>query len=69
MLELLLMLDVRVAQACRGMVPITNGNERDKFNPPGTSTYTTRAYSTRMMGQSKIEGDTGGILSSLPSQL
>lgn len=39
-LQLLLMLEVRVAQACRGMVPITRGRERDRFRPPGTSTYT-----------------------------
>lgn len=39
-LQLLLMLEVRVVQAWRGMVPITNGNESDKFKPPGMSTYT-----------------------------
>lgn len=39
-LQLLLILEVRLAQAFRGMVPITNGNETDKFRPPGTSTYT-----------------------------
>lgn len=38
--QLLLMLEVREAQAWRGMVPITNGNDRDRFNPPGMSTYT-----------------------------
>lgn len=41
-LQLLLMLEVRLLQAWRGMVPITRGNDRDKFNPPGTSTYTCR---------------------------
>lgn len=39
-LQLLLMLEVRLPQAFRGMVPITSGNETDKFRPPGTSTYT-----------------------------
>lgn len=32
-------------------------------------TLTTTAYSTLMMGQSRMDGDTGGILSILPSQL
>lgn len=36
---------------------------------PQTPELTTRAYSTLMMGQSRMEGDTGGIFSSLPSQL
>lgn len=45
-LQLLLMLEVRVAQAWRGMVPITSGNERDRFNPLGMSTYTCRQRGT-----------------------
>lgn len=45
-LQLLLMLEVRVAQAWRGMVPITSGNDRDKFKPPGMSTYTCRQGET-----------------------
>ena len=34
----LLMLEVLLEQAWSGIVPITKGNDRFRFNPPGTST-------------------------------
>ncbi|KAG7277797.1 hypothetical protein CRUP_026098, partial [Coryphaenoides rupestris] len=37
--------------------------------PPPSPSTGSGAYSTLMMGQSMIDGDTGGILSDLPSQL
>uniref|UniRef100_A0A0E9VCP2 Uncharacterized protein n=1 Tax=Anguilla anguilla TaxID=7936 RepID=A0A0E9VCP2_ANGAN len=48
------------------MVPMTSGRLRDRFTAPGMSTYTIREYSTRIMLQSRMEGETGGIFSIFP---
>ena len=58
---------------------ITSNFHGNRLNPVSSSEsnrtdkqrrrLTMRAYSTLMMGQSRMEGDTGGILSSFPSQL
>ena len=39
-LHWLLMLEVRLEKPWRGIVPMTSGNDRERFSPPGTSTYT-----------------------------
>lgn len=48
---------------------MTSGKLRSKSMAPGISTYTISEYSTRIILQSRIEGETGGILSSLPSHV